>query len=311
MTQTSSQPVSKPTVTVGITAYNEAANIADLLFALLRQVEERFRLAEIIVVSDGSTDATERIMRTFAQADPRIRLVADGRRLGQCARMNQVMEHAQSDIVILLDADVTLEHAWVLAELVLPLLEDETVMHTSGYALPLAPRGVMQRIAHAGAMVWEDARRAHRASPIYFSEGRIRAFRRAMYSRLRFQDNAADGTHTFLYGERHGLPLAVCERALVRYRLPATLIDYLIQMRRFRRSASIQRHEFSGEASTRFYTVDSKTKLRALILRFFRDPVWTALYVAVMPVVWASAWLDPRSETGVWKTLDSTKTLRI
>jgi glycosyltransferase involved in cell wall biosynthesis len=43
------------TVTIGIPAYNEAANITSLLMALLAQNTPNFKLESIIVASDGST----------------------------------------------------------------------------------------------------------------------------------------------------------------------------------------------------------------------------------------------------------------
>ena len=48
----------KLTVTIGIPAYNEEANVRNLLVSLLAQKETNFKLQEIIVVSDGSTDKT-------------------------------------------------------------------------------------------------------------------------------------------------------------------------------------------------------------------------------------------------------------
>ena len=48
----------KLTVSVGIPAYDEEANIKSLLEAILQQRQENFILKSIIVVSDGSTDRT-------------------------------------------------------------------------------------------------------------------------------------------------------------------------------------------------------------------------------------------------------------
>ena len=48
----------KPTLSIGIPAFNEEANIYFLLKDLLSQKMDQFNLERIIVNSDGSTDDT-------------------------------------------------------------------------------------------------------------------------------------------------------------------------------------------------------------------------------------------------------------
>jgi len=50
------------TVSIGIPAYNEEANIGKLLSSLIKQKEAGFIIKEIIVVSDQSTDKTDEIV---------------------------------------------------------------------------------------------------------------------------------------------------------------------------------------------------------------------------------------------------------
>ena len=60
----------KPTVTIGIPAYNESANIGRLINDVLGQKQNHFRLAKIIVVSDCSSDATVSIVKKIAATAP-------------------------------------------------------------------------------------------------------------------------------------------------------------------------------------------------------------------------------------------------
>ena len=57
----------KPKVSVGISAYNEEHNLAQLLRSITRGKAQSFELAEIIVVSDGSTDRTAEIARSLGR----------------------------------------------------------------------------------------------------------------------------------------------------------------------------------------------------------------------------------------------------
>jgi glycosyltransferase involved in cell wall biosynthesis len=307
-TPSSTSPLS---ITVAIPAYNEAANIDHLLQALFEQKAEHFFVQEIVVVSDGSSDGTERIVRKFSLAHPVLRLIADGKRLGKPSRMNQVIRETRSDVLVFLDADILLEHPFVLSELLRPLIEGAAIVHTTGHALPLPPETVVEKIAHANALIWERARGSVGASPLYFSEGRIRAFRKVMYEKLLFPDASADEAYSFLFGELHRFPFAIAKRALVRYRLPVTLRDYIKQMKRFLRSAEIQKHAFNTEFITRYYTIGWKIKLGALIGEFLHHPWWTMLYCLTLPLPRISKLLDAKEKDGIWVSVDSTKKLRV
>ena len=77
----------KVSVTIGIPAYNEEANIGHLLKSLIKQKEEDFKIDKIIVSSDGSTDRTIEIVKSFK--DSRIKLLDNKKRRGQASRQNQ------------------------------------------------------------------------------------------------------------------------------------------------------------------------------------------------------------------------------
>ena len=60
----------KPTVTIGIPAHNEEANIANMLNSVISQEQKSFFLEKIIVALDGCTDNTESEAREFAKKYP-------------------------------------------------------------------------------------------------------------------------------------------------------------------------------------------------------------------------------------------------
>ena len=66
---------------VGISAYNEEANIGRLLQEILDQDLRTVEISEIIVVASACTDRTEEIVRECMQKDRRIRLYTQKRQL--------------------------------------------------------------------------------------------------------------------------------------------------------------------------------------------------------------------------------------
>src|SRR5690242_15451877 len=73
---------------IGIMAYNEEANIAHLLKALLAQQTVHCDIKEIIVLASGCKDNTEGIVRAFCHQHPHIKLIVQPRREGKASAIN-------------------------------------------------------------------------------------------------------------------------------------------------------------------------------------------------------------------------------
>ena len=103
------QPVEKaditPTVSLIIPAYNEELVIAQKIENSLALDYPRDKL-EIIVASDGSTDATNEIAQGFT--DRGVRLVALDQNRGKSVAENQAIARATGEILLFTDANVTL-----------------------------------------------------------------------------------------------------------------------------------------------------------------------------------------------------------
>ena len=87
-------------VTVGIPFYNAEKTLADAVRSVFAQT---WRDWELILLDDGSTDGSLEIAR--AVADPRVRVISDGRNLGLPARLNQIAREAKSNYIVRMDAD--------------------------------------------------------------------------------------------------------------------------------------------------------------------------------------------------------------
>ncbi|MBW3600170.1 MAG: glycosyltransferase family 2 protein [Planctomycetes bacterium] len=90
-----------PTATIVIAAHNEAAAIGDRLENLLGLDYPRDRL-QILVASDGSTDATEQIVRQYEAQGVRLLALPRG---GKIAALNRALEEAEGEIVVFSDAN--------------------------------------------------------------------------------------------------------------------------------------------------------------------------------------------------------------
>src|SRR5260221_14535412 len=94
----------KITVSVGIPAYNEEANIKNLLTSLLIQKRENFTLREIIIISDCSSDNTDsEVKRVKSKL---VTLIRNPKRMGLAFGQNKIVKLFKGEILILLNADI-------------------------------------------------------------------------------------------------------------------------------------------------------------------------------------------------------------
>ena len=97
--------VAKIRCTVGITAYNEEANLGRLLDAMLSQRLYEVEIAEIIVVASGCTDRTVEIVQEYVARDPRVRLHVQECREGKTSAINVFLANAREKICVLESGD--------------------------------------------------------------------------------------------------------------------------------------------------------------------------------------------------------------
>ncbi len=106
-----------PRISCVVPAYNEAANLDPLLAALTRQLQALVPQWEVLVVDDGSRDASPAVLSRWASV-PGVRWLRLSRNFGKEAALTAGIDHAAGDVVVLMDAD--LQHP---TEMLAPMLE--------------------------------------------------------------------------------------------------------------------------------------------------------------------------------------------
>jgi glycosyltransferase involved in cell wall biosynthesis len=106
VSSTTSAPVAPsstavPEVAVLMTAYNAERYIAAAVQSVLDQTFAEF---ELVVVDDGSTDGTLRLLQDFARRDPRVRIISRPN-TGLTGALNDGLATIRSPLVARMDAD--------------------------------------------------------------------------------------------------------------------------------------------------------------------------------------------------------------
>lgn len=221
------------TVSIGIPAYNEEANIKHLLRALLHQTPDRYTLENIVVVSDASTDKTESLVRSVE--DKRVRLIINKRRLGLNGTQNRIVTNTKSDILVLFDADVLPKDEQCISRLIKPIIDNPRVGLTSGklYALRTMNKPIGRIIANAHEMKRKMFERLGNQNNVYLCAGRMRAFSYAFYSTLRWPDDVPEDAYSYFAAINTKFLFRYVREAVCYFHPSTTLDDHIKQNSRF------------------------------------------------------------------------------
>ena len=208
---------------VGIMAYNEEANIADAINAILEQQMESGEIAEVIVVASGCEDRTAEIVASMARQDPRVRLVEQPRREGKASAINLFINVAVSPVLLMVGADVLVTQG--TTDALLRHFDDHTVGMVGGHPIPVNSETGL--LGHAVHLQWRLHDRVARQSP---KLGEIVAFRNVV-PEIPF-DSAVDEISIQALVCGLGYRLVYEPEAVVYNRGPTTIGDFLRQRRR-------------------------------------------------------------------------------
>ncbi len=101
----SSRAIANPSISCVLPAYNEALNLTAFVPQVLTTLNGLSDKVELVIVDDGSRDATVEVAKTLCAAHPQVVLVQLSRNFGKEAALTAGLAHARGEVVVLMDAD--------------------------------------------------------------------------------------------------------------------------------------------------------------------------------------------------------------
>ena len=244
---------------VGITAYNEEANIGRLLQAIRDQRLYQVEIAEIIVVASGCTDRTEEIVRGYMAEDPRIQLHVQERREGKTSAINLFLKHAQEKICVLESGD-TLPRDDTIENMV-SMFRDPGVGMTGAHKVAVnTPDHIVGLLSHLRLQM------EHQLCLEIPRLGELIAFRK-VFDQLP-ADVAMDEAFVEAFIIRRGMQVRYAPDAVVYSMGPETVSDFVTQRRRNYAGHLYLKDKYG-------YRVSSLQNVR--VLRIALEEVWGAI----------------------------------
>ena len=93
-------------LTIVVPAFNEEKNLPELHHELARVLDARGIAFSLLIVDDGSRDATSDVVRAIAASDPRVRGLRLARNFGHQEAISIGLQHARGRAVAVMDADL-------------------------------------------------------------------------------------------------------------------------------------------------------------------------------------------------------------
>ncbi len=190
---------------VVIPSFNEAATLRTNIDAIRSFLVERTPLAQwsILIVDDASSDETAEIAAELARDDPRIRMIRRAENGGVDAAIRSGIEAVESDVVVVLDADLSYR-APVIGALVETLLREEAeVVVASAYA----PGGEVRNVPRTRAILsrWANRFLAYAVHErVHTLTCIVRAYRTDAVRQLMARRPGGDMTHQLLLDALYG-----------------------------------------------------------------------------------------------------------
>ncbi|MDH3674753.1 MAG: glycosyltransferase [Anaerolineae bacterium] len=288
---------------VGVTAHNEEANIAQLIEAMIRQRLHWVEISEIIVVASGCTDRTEEIVRQYLAQEPRLKLYVQERREGKTSAINVFLRHASAKICVLESGD-TIPHEDAIENMV-RMFKDPAVGMTGAHKVPVnTPEHIIGFLSHLRLKM------EHQLCLEIPRLGELIAFRK-VFDEIP-PDVAMDEAFVEALVIRRGLQVRYAPDAVVFNMGPETLGDFVKQRRRNHAGHLYLRDKYGYEVSSMGF---------ARVLKLALEEIWGAVrlvwVLAVLALIEgysrALGWWDYRFRKRthvVWDIAWSTKEVK-
>ena len=272
----------KPTVTIGIPAYNEAQNIKRLLTSVLSQELRTVSVEQIIVVSDCSTDET--VAEVHSVDDPRIICFPNPARLGTALSQNRILDANTSDILILLNADVAIPNNFI-EQISQPILQQQADL-VGARIQPLPHQNFFEKIINFSVNQKNNLYESlDSGNNLYTCCGRGRTFSKNLAKNLRWPKLTSEDSFSYLFCVQNGFKYAYAREATVYFRSPANFKDHLKQSARFLNSQKEMTRFFLKTLVNKEYSIPKRDLLTNLIQSLTKNPLNTLLYLIVLVLV--------------------------
>lgn len=294
------------TVSIGISAYNEGKNIENILSDILKQNKTKWDLKEVLVYCDGCSDNT--VENAKKLNNKLIKVVDNKDRRGKVFRVNQLCKDFQGDILVIFDADVNLADKNVINNLIKEFT-NKNVMLVGGNTRPFLPNTFFEKSVYSTFLVFDEARKKIKnGNNIFGCTGACIAIRKTFAREINIPDVINEDDYIYFSCLKKGYEFKHASKAIVSYKLPNTLRDYLKQVFRSDPNAVVLNFkQYFGKLPKEEYKRSLPFYFQSTFKVFLKNPIGV-IYMTLIKAVCLPLFpiISKRYELD-WYTAKSTK----
>ncbi len=294
-------------VTVAVSAYNEEKNIARFLESVLTQKEKGFKISNIWVFSDGSTDKTAKVANSIKSS--KIKVFNFKKRIGKSDRLNTIYTKLNTDILVQSDADVIFTHPLVIHDLIQPLIKNKKVAMCGGHPEPAEGETFTEKSINLSFEVYAKLRPEVRGGNNKFSvDGRLLAYKKELVKIIQVpSDMIANDLYTYFCCITNGYKYKYVKTARVTFRSPINLRDHLRQNVRFESAAKRMKKHFSPSLVDRETYIPRLILAKYLLINFLKNPLMAMYILLINQYCRLISHKKESRLSAVWAMAESTK----
>lgn len=298
----------KYTLTIGIPAYNEEGNIERLIKQILNQRDYNFKLEKVYILSDGSSDSTNVIVRRLSKLNKIVILVETEIRHGKIFQLNKLYKLNKSEILLNLDADVSLKDNYVLAQTVDVMHMNSEASVVAIHQIPIKPDDFVGKCIYAGYEFWDQARLSVPDSDhIQNLYGAATAYKGSFTNNFQFPENITDDRGYLYISAKNAGGFIYNKGSYINYLPVSTLHDFRkLADRSFEKNRDELKIYFGDEVDKLYYI--PKTLIVTAVLKvFIKSPVYCFIALALNMYSRLFPLHDNLYNSHMWEVSKSTK----
>ncbi len=296
-----------PTVTVGVSAFNEAANMKEFLSSVLSQKEDGFKLKQVIVISDGSTDETVKIAKSFKSK--KLKVVRGTKRIGKSSRLNEIYQSLDSNYLVQTDADVIFGHTLVIKHLIKPMIQNHNVGMCAGNPQPVSGGSFTSKADSKTFKVYQEILKSMKTGHNVFSaDGRLLAYRSNLVKKIVVpKDMIANDVFTYYCCLTQGWLYRYVPKAIIYFQTPKTLEDKIKQNVRSAAVPKRMTNYFSSAMVARENEVPLLVRINSVTRQFLSHPIESVYIYIINSYCQVIGRLREAKMTAEWEIATTTK----
>lgn len=294
-------------LSVGIPAYNESNNIKYIIEGVIDQKQTAYKLEEIIIVTDGCTDGTNKIVEKLVKKYPIIKLHHDGKRMGKASRLNQIYQLNKSKLLLTLDADVKLGTKEEINIMVKAMGKNGVVV--GGNLIPIKPKGFIKTLYYQNYALWNEMRQdLNSGDHIANLYGSATLVKGAFAKTIVYPVNITADEEYLYFSAKKVDGFRFAKNTCFYFKPVQSFREYLVHGRRVLNERNYI-VEYFGSKSLKAHHIPTKTKLKELARLGLFNPVVCLGVVILNIIIRIAPQNDVLNKEGMWQTLTTTKVI--